>query len=309
MFAFFGDGSSATGELKLSISRVALALFSFFLFFDTGLPGQALADENAKPKIIKDVVYRNVGDKELRLDLAIPDGKGPFPTVICIHGGAWRFGDRDELSKVIERLAERGYVAATIDYRKLPDYKFPDAIVDCKTAVRFLRANAEKYRIDKKHIGALGYSAGAYLACMLGVAGTDAGFEGTEYPDESSKVQAVVSYFAPTDLALYGNDNSAENSTFVPLLGARYKDNPKIYAKASPITYVTKKAPPFLLLHGTKDWIVPIEHSRVMRSKLKGAGVPAELIEVEGEAHGWGAEKSRVTWASTFKFLAEHLKK
>ena len=93
------------------------------------------------------------------------------------------------------------------------------------------------------------------------------------------------------------------------MLGARFKDDPGIYKKASPVTYVTKNAPPYLILHGTRDWIVPIDHARVLAKKLKDAGVATELIEVEGESHGWSGEKSRKTWAATIKFLEEKLKK
>jgi dipeptidyl aminopeptidase/acylaminoacyl peptidase len=181
--------------------------------------------------------------------------------------------------------------------------------VDCKTAVRFLRANAGKYHIDKDRVGALGFSAGGYLVSMLGVTGKSAGFEGTEYLDQSSRVQAVVNYFGPSDLCLYGTDDAAQNSTFAPLLGARYRNQPELYQKASPISYVSKESAPCLLLHGTKDWLVPIEHSRRMCKKLQEAGVLARLVEVEGESHGWNGANARKTWEDAFRFLAEHLKR
>ncbi len=273
----------------------------------------AFAQQSSNIKVEKDVPYRKVGkDKKLQLDIAIPQGKGPFPAVVCVHGGAWRagLGKRQDLNAWIERLAEEGYVAATVSYRLLPDAKFPEPIEDCKTAVRFLRANAEKYHIDKGKIGALGFSAGGHLVSLLGVAGKDAGFEGAEYADQSSQVQAVVSYFGPTDLSAYGNDDAAENSTFIPLLGGRFKDKPDAYKNASPITYVSKDAPPFLFLHGTKDWLVPIKHSRIMSKKLKDAGVPAELVEIEGGSHGYFDKAGdRKATDATLKFLAERLKK
>lgn len=283
----------------------SIALFCF-LTLCLGAPLSA----QGEPKIAveKDIVYSRIGDTVLRMDIAYPQQQGAHPAVVCVHGGAWRFGQRQDLDRVIESLAEWGYVAASISYRLLPEGKFPDAIVDCKTAVRFLRAHADRFHIDKDHIGAIGFSAGAYLVCMLGVTQKDAGFDGNEYPEQSCPVQAVVSYFAPTDLGLYRDDESAMKSTFEPLLGARFKDDPEIYKKASPITYVSKKAAPFLFLHGTKDWIVPIDHSRSMCKKLKDVGVEADIIEVEGEAHGWKGAQSRRTWLSVFKFLEQHLK-
>jgi acetyl esterase/lipase len=271
----------------------------------------ACSQESSKIKVEKDVSYWKVGkDKDLQMDIAVPQGNGPFPAVVCVHGGAWRqgLGKRQDLTGWIERLAEEGYVAATVSYRLLPDAKFPEPIEDCKTAVRFLRANADKYHIDKNKIGALGFSAGGHLVSLLGVAGKDAGFEGTEYADQSSKVQAVVSFFGPTDLSLYGNDESAENSTFVPLLGGRFKDKPEAFKNASPITHVTKNAPPFLFLHGTKDWLVPIAHSRSMYKKLKDAGASAEIVELEGAGHSFEKENASKATSATLKFLAEKLK-
>jgi len=282
----------------------------FLLLTFTATP--VWAQKAPKIKIDKDVTYRKVGkDKDLQMDIAIPQGEGPFPAVVCVHGGAWRegLGKRQDLTAWIERLAQEGYVAATVSYRLLPDAKFPEPIEDCKTAVRFLRAHAEKYHVDKNRIGALGFSAGGHLVCLLGVVGKDAGFEGKEYADQSSKVQAVISYFGPTDLSAYGNDESAENSTFVPLLGGRFKENPEAYKKASPITYVTKDAPPFLFVHGGKDWLVPIEQSRSMYKKLKEAGVPAEIVEIEGGSHGFDKAGNRKATDATLKFLAEKLKK
>ena len=255
------------------------------------------------------LIARSATIKNCRWTSPCRKGRGPFPAVVCVHGGAWRFGKRQDMSAWIRRLAEEGYVAAAVSYRLLPEAKFPEPIVDCATAVRFLRANAEKYRIDKGRIGALGYSAGGHLVSLLGVAGKVDSFQGKEYADQSSKVQAVVSYFGPTDLTYFGSDESAQNSTFVPLLGGRFKDKPESYKNASPITYVTKDAPPFLFLHGTKDWLVPIEQSRTMCKKLKDAGVSAEIVEVEGGSHGFDEAESRKTTRATLKFLAEKLKK
>ncbi len=269
-----------------------------------------IAQFPGKITVAKDVPFSKLADgKELKMDIAYPNGKGPFPAVLCVHGGAWRFGQRQDMAGWIDYLAEEGYVAASVSYRLLPNMKFPDPVVDCKTAVRFLRANAEKYHVNKDKIGALGYSAGGYLVCMLGAADKDAGFEGKEYPDQSSRVQAVVSYFGPTDLCLYGADESAQNGIFKPMLGASFKDKPEVYKNASPITYVSKDDPPFLFLHGTKDWLVSIEHSRSMCKKLKEAGVPAELVEVEGGSHGFDSAESRKTGQAAMKFLSEKLKK
>src|SRR6185312_1459837 len=140
----------------------------------------------------KDIVYSTVGTEKLRLDLAAPTSGGPYPAVLLLHGGAWKVGNRSDLSRsspgtpsVIEQVAARGYVAVSASYRLAPKHKFPAQIEDARTAVRFLRANAKKFNIDPERIAAGGFSAGGHLALLLGVAGkTD--FLTSEYPDQSS---------------------------------------------------------------------------------------------------------------------------
>src|SRR5262249_22409445 len=146
----------------------------------------------------------------LQLDLAMPkDGDGPFPAVVCIHGGGWRGGSRQDLTRsipplggrsLIEYLAGRGYVAATVSYRLAPKDKFPAQIEDCKAAVRWLRANAKKYKINPERFGAVGFSAGGHLVSLLGTSDKDDALEGNGgNPEQSSRVQAVVNFFGPTD--------------------------------------------------------------------------------------------------------------
>jgi len=268
------------------------------------------ASAQAKPVIELDIIYAKVGDRELKLDLARPsEGSGPFPCVVCLHGGGWRFGNKRDIRSWLHFLAREGYAAASVGYRLAPDDHFPAQIEDCKTAVRFLRANADKYKIDKERFAALGYSAGGHLACLLGLTSESAGLEGKDYPKESSKVQAVVDYFGPTDLTAFAKDDTAQRSVIGPFLGAKFADNPAVYDKASPIKYVAKGAPPFLIFHGTKDWIVPIEQSRCLAEKLKDVGVSVKLVEVPNEGHGWEGRATSETTDATLKFLNEILKK
>jgi acetyl esterase/lipase len=262
------------------------------------------------PKIELDVVYSKPGERELKLDLARPaEGKGPFPCVVCLHGGGWRLGNKRDLRSWIEFLAHRGYVAARVGYRLAPDCTFPAQIEDAKTAVRFLRANADRYGIDKDRLAALGYSAGGHLACLLGLADEKCGFEGKECPDESSRVQAVVDYFGPTDLAGFAKDASAQRGMLGPFIGAKYADNPTAHDRASPIKYVSKAAPPFLIFHGTKDGIVPIEQSRQLADRLKELGVSYRLVEIPDEGHGWSGRAGAITTEETIQFLDARLKK
>src|SRR5262245_52883934 len=212
--------------------------------------------QDAKPKLEKDIVYGKGGAVELQLDLAMPAGQGPFPAVICIHGGGWRYGNRKDLAMVIEKLAAKGYVAATISYRLTDKAPFPAQIEDCKAAVRWLRANAAKYQVDPDRIGCVGMSAGAHLACLLGTCRKEDGLEGQGgNPGQSSQVQCVVSIFGPTDLSARTWDKTIEENLLVPFMGGKIEDKPEIYKKASPIMYVHKGTPPFLFFHGTEDKI------------------------------------------------------
>jgi acetyl esterase/lipase len=266
--------------------------------------------QEAKPKVERDIAYAKAGDAVLQLDLALPAGPGPFPAVVCIHGGGWRFGNRKDLGKLIEELAGKGYVAATVSYRLSDRAPFPAQIEDCKAAVRWLRANAARYQIKEDCIGCIGMSAGAHLACLLGCTHKEDGLEGNGgHADRSSRVQCVVSIFGPTDLSARTWDEKIETALLVPFLGGKIEDKPEAYKKASPVTYVRKDAPPFLFFHGTADKVVSVEQSRLLCKRLKEAGAQARLVEFEGAGHGWGGEQLKQTMDESMAFFDKHLKK
>lgn len=273
--------------------------------------------------IERDVVYATVGKEKLTMDILRPKTPGPHPVVVGFHGGAWKYGNKRDLSRPtmdlldftgagpksqLDGFAEKGYVAVSVGYRFAPEYKFPAQIEDAKTAIRFLRANAKKYDIDPEHVGAFGFSSGGHIVAMLDVTNKEDGFDGPLYPEQSSKVNCVVDFFGPTDLVLYTEASGIESAYMVPLLGTRYAKDPELYKKASPLYHVSKDAAPILILHGTLDVIVPIIHSERFYNKLVEAKVPAKIITVRGKGHGWSGEKAQETRDEAIKFFDEYLK-
>jgi acetyl esterase/lipase len=266
-------------------------LLSLIFVFATA--SGALAQEAPGIQIENSLTYGKGGDTDLMLDIAMPaKGDGPFPTIVCIHGGSWKSGKRQDLSQMIKTLASRGFVAATISYRFLQVAKFPAQIEDSKAAVRWLRANAAKYKIDKDHMGVVGFSAGAHLACLLGTTGKNDNLEGAGgSPEQSSSVQAVVDFFGPADFTTKDWPEEAETKTLAPFLGDTFANRPDLYRRASPIVYVKSEAPPFLILHGTDDKTVSIDQSRKFAKKLEESGVHVKLIEIPGAGHGWRGDQ------------------
>ena len=266
---------------------------------------------DAKVRLEKDIIYGKGGDQNLMLDLARPaEGEGPWPCIVCVHGGGWRGGKRQDLGLLVKVLAEKGFVAATVSYRLTPAHLFPAQIEDCKAAVRFLRAHAGTYHIHKDRFGAVGFSAGGHLVSLLGAADASAKLEGQGgHADQSSRVQAVVSYFGPTDFVNKTWTKEVEDYFLVPLLGGSFEEKRDAYRQCSPLEYVSKDDPPFLLFHGDKDTLVRIDNSQKLKKKLQEVGVAAELVTMEGEGHGWGGEKMTRTLNQTVRFFEEKLKK
>jgi acetyl esterase/lipase len=241
----------------------------------------------------------------LKADIYVPRGEGPFPGVLVVHGGAWKMGNRWQLGGVAQLLAEHGFTAVAISYRLAPEYKFPAQSDDCKAAVRWMRSNAAKWKIDADHIGGFGYSAGAHLVSLLGTTGPEDGLEGiadaTKLP--STRLQAVAAGGAPCDFRPLPVDTD-----FLAFwLGGSRGQLPEQYRRASPAAFITADDPPFFFFHGENDELVPLMSPAQMQRELAAAGVSAELYTVPKLGHiACGMDRGAID--RSIAFLEQHLK-
>lgn len=266
------------------------------------------------PEFHKDVTYvartSAAGDRPLQMNIAVPpDAQGKrFPVVLCIHGGGWQAGRREELDELAKLLAQRGFVAATISYRFAPEFKHPAQIQDCAEAVRFLRAHAAEYHLDPMRVGAAGFSAGAHLAMLLAVGdpgdglGLEPAADGTP-----AKVQAAVSFAGPTNLA--AADIPEQSVGIVAALIGRDPEGWKSRCDAaSPLTYLDKNDSPMLLFNGTKDPLVPHTQAFTMIEAMGRVGVPGRIEIIAGAGHGFEGNELLRTLEATVSFFNERLK-
>ena len=240
-------------------------------------------------KVQSDVIYSRVSGEELKMDVFSPTnaaGKS-LPVVLYVHGGGWRTGTKSMLSMMPgpSELLRRGYLVVAMDYRLAPKYKFPAMIEDAKCAVRFLRAHARDHSLDPARIGVMGDSSGGQLVALLGLTDAGAGFEGEGWNDQSSRVQAVVDLYGPTDFA-NGNSNFITLKLIQDAFGATNTTDP-ILKSANPVTYVSSRAPPFLILHGDHDNLVDLQQSAELDARLKAAGADSTFVVVTNLAHGY----------------------
>jgi acetyl esterase/lipase len=248
-------------------------------------------------RVEKDIPYAGTKNPRQTLDLILPrtpkSGK-PLPVIVNIHGGAFRSGDKSMGVREVAGLVEGGeYAGASINYRLSGEATWPAQIHDCKAAIRWVRANAAKYGLDPDRIGVIGASAGGHLAAMLGTGGGVAALEGDVGPHMgvSSKVSCVVDQFGPSDLLAMGDypsriDHNASDSPESALIGGALPEHKDAARAASPITYVTRDDPPFLVFHGTEDPLVPFNQSERLAEALKSAGVPCTFVKVVEAGHG-----------------------
>jgi acetyl esterase/lipase len=262
-----------------------------------------------------------------QLDVYLPEeGEGPFPVIIAIHGGAFMGCDKADLQvlPMLEGL-KRGYAVVSINYRMSGEAKFPALVQDAKAAVRWVRANAAQYKFDPNRVASWGGSAGGYLSNMLGISAGIPELEDLSLgnADQPCNVQAVVAWYAPANflkmddhlsasglLASPGFRHNEANSPESLLLGQLITEIPERVHAANPETYIQPAAPPFLLQHGTKDPVVPVQQSIEFAQKLRPIlgekNVTLELLE--GAEHADLMFETPENVSRVLDFLDEHLK-
>ncbi len=234
---------------------------------------------------VRNLVYCT-NEIPVKMDLYFPQTtQEAAPALLYVHGGGWIVGDRNTSLGMedVPALTEAGYLVANVDYRRSVKYPFPAMVVDIKCAVRFLRAHAAELHIDPDRIGAWGSSAGGHIVSLVGLTDASAGWDEGEYSEQSSRIQAVVDMFGPTDLTDPDYQKKFEEKGY--LLFDVMNPSLELLAWASPITYVSADDPPFLIIHGDQDKVVMVKQSRLLYERLLSFGVPAELLIVEHANH------------------------
>jgi len=238
----------------------------------------ALVSAAALAADFRDIPYREVDGIRLLLDAHIPDGRGPFPAAILVHGGGWVAGDKQQyITYIFQLLSDADFAWFSINYRLAPEHKFPADAEDVEAAIRWVRANAAKYKVDPGRIALIGESAGGHLVSLVGARNR-----------KEARVAAVVAMYGIHDFISASTEWKPIPEEILKLFGIRAVDaeSAPILIKASPVVYVKKDMPPFLLIHGSKDEDVPHEQSVEMCDKMKQVGAHCDLITIEGAPHG-----------------------
>lgn len=273
------------------------------------LTSQLFAQEPSQVRTEKAINYLSA-DRNERADLYLPpefqDGV-KYPGVVIIHGGGWTGGKRDAAREINigTTLASNGYVCLSIDYylhdSTVEKLCWPQNLHDCKTAVRWMRANVSRLHLDVEHIGVIGGSAGGHLACMVGATDSIDGLDPTgPFGEYSCKVSCVVDMYGPTDVLKRGD---------IAALRKRRSEAPELYKAFSVLTYLDKDDPPFLILHGTADTTVDVSQSQILADALAKLGVEHRLEIVEGAPHTFDLQpKQRDLRPLVLQFFDKHLK-
>lgn len=292
--------------------RQFVAVTLFLALFAAAASAQR--DDRKLPEgvtVERNITYATVDDVELKLDLYLP--KSPEqerPVLVWIHGGGWRGGNRADCPLVW--LTGEGYAVASISYRFTDVAIYPAQIHDCKGAIRWLRANAEKHKLDVSRIGVAGASAGGHLAALLGTTGGVFELEGSVggNTSHSSRVQAVLDVFGPSDLIAFAETKPRKDvlGLLELLVGGPISEKADLAKLASPVHHLTADDAPLLILHGDKDSIVPLSQSEILDKAYKEKGLTSTLVVIRGAEHGGPLFFDDVRRKKAQDFFNEHVK-
>ncbi len=235
-----------------------------------------------------DITYCTLGNAPQKMDLYFPSEGGPWPALVYVHGGSWMEGDKSEAAGLGEMMTAQGYLTVSLNYRLYPQVRFPEMVEDLKCAIRSLRAHAEQYNLDPNRIALIGASAGGHLVALLGTSDKSDGWDVGEYLGQSSRVQVVIAMAPATGLSQKFKNPSIQTLVLVAFGGANI-------AAAGPIPHITPDDPPFLLIHGDQDAVLPVEQSHLMYDRLTKIGVPAQLVIVKNGSHSLTAADGSAT--------------
>jgi acetyl esterase/lipase len=268
-------------------------------------------------KAERNIPYVENGHRNQVLDLFLPEQPSdkPLPLMIWIHGGAWMGGS--QASPPVLYLVPKGFAVASIQHRFSSDAIWPAQSYDCKAAIRFLRANAAKYNLDPDHFGVGGDSSGGHLAAFVGTSVDVKEMEGDlGNTNVSSRVQAVVDLFGPTDVTLMGQQagphsmiqHDGPNSPESGLLGGPVQEKRDLAKTANPLTYIDKDDPPFLIMHGDNDQLMPLGQSVILAKALIDAGVEVTMKTIHGAGHEGPQFRNAESRRLIEEFLSRKLK-
>jgi len=322
--------------VKILIAAAFLSLSLMILssvgFAAVSLESQALDIKlkKASVKQISNVVYAQVPSRgydnvALKMDILKPETKEKLPAVIYVTGGGFINANKDNFAQQRMEIAEAGYVVASIEYRVAPTAIFPEPLEDLKAAIRYLKANAEKFNINPDEIALMGSSAGGYLVAMAGTSNNTRQFDKGEHLDQTSNVQAVIDLFGLSDLTKVGDGLSeqiqqlhkspaATESLWVngsPVftgVDATINNVPEKAARANPINYINENTPPFLLMHGDKDTVVSPKQTEILHKALVEKGIESTRYVVKNAQHGGQYWAQPEVVQTIIEFLDKHLK-
>lgn len=265
--------------MKLLSCVLALVLFSL---------------QSARAELKTDIEFAKPSGVSLTLDAFVPEGAGPFPTCILVHGGGWTKGNKTTFIKpLFEPLSKAGFTWFTINYRLAPDSRYPACLEDVQSAIRWVKTHAAEYKVDPKRIALVGESAGGHLVALAGVVAGD-----------DTRVTAVVPFYPPCDLEAHAEERHGVGPSMSALFGIKDELNEearKILREASPATKLKSGLPPYLLIHGDADATVAYSQSVRFQEKSRRLGNTCDLITVKGGIHGMGA------WAKLHSDYAEQM--